>query len=205
MRKRVFGGLLIGMGCLLIFSAAGLTVYNIHDDYRAQDAVNSVLEQLSSRENNKPRVNEEVVPDYQLNPNMNMPTVEIDEYQYIGEVSIPSLDLELPVMETWDYNRMKISPCRYSGTAYLKNLVICAHNYVSHFGRLKNLTAGDTVAFTDIDGNVFHYTVSQMETLSSTAVEEMNSGSWDLTLFTCTIGGQARVTVRCTQVKTNGD
>ncbi len=28
-------------------------------------------------------------------------------------------------------------------------------------------------------------------------VEEMITGDWDLTLFTCTLGGQTRVTVRC--------
>ena len=36
-----------------------------------------------------------------------------------------------------------------------------------------------------------------METLMPTAVEEMESGDWDLTLFTCTVGGRTRVAVRC--------
>lgn len=36
-----------------------------------------------------------------------------------------------------------------------------------------------------------------METLPETAVEEMRAGEWDLTLFTCTYDGRARVTVRC--------
>ena len=31
-------------------------------------------------------------------------------------------------------------------------------------------------------------------------IEEMAAGDWDLTLFTCTLGGQARLTLRCTQV-----
>ena len=35
------------------------------------------------------------------------------------------------------------------------------------------------------------------ETLPETAVEEMRAGEWDLTLFTCTYDGRARVTVRC--------
>lgn len=33
--------------------------------------------------------------------------------------------------------------------------------------------------------------------LQPTAVEEMTSGEWPLSLFTCTIGGKLRVTVRC--------
>ena len=75
-------------------------------------------------------------------------------------------------------------------------MIICAHNYVTHFGRLRNLLPGDQVIFTDIDGDEFYYTVAEMDTLPGTAVEEMESGDWDLTLFTCTMGGQSRVTVR---------
>ena len=37
----------------------------------------------------------------------------------------------------------------------------------------------------------------ELETLSPFAIEEMTGGNWDLTLFTCTVGGQYRVTVRC--------
>ncbi len=40
------------------------------------------------------------------------------------------------------------------------------------------------------------------ETRTPAAMEEMESGDWDLTLFTCTIGGACRVTVRCQQVET---
>ena len=52
--------------------------------------------------------------------------------------------------------------------------------------------------FTDGDGNVFTYQVAALEQLLPTQVKEMSAGGWDLTLFTCTIGGQQRVTVRCT-------
>ena len=64
-------------------------------------------------------------------------------------------------------------------------------------GQLDELAAGDQVSFTDADGNVFHYEVVLLETLSHTAVGKMASGDWDLTLFTCTLGGSYRVTVRC--------
>lgn len=201
MGSRKTGAVLISIGIFLIVAALTLVGYNIWDDHRAQTAVDSVIEQLS------PEIPDDsaAIPDYLLDPTRDMPTVEIDGYRYIGVLSVPSLELELPVMETWDYQRMKISPCRYSGTAYLNNLVICAHNYASHFGRLKNLSPGDTVIFTDIDGNLFSYEVSQIETLSGTAISEMQSGNWDLTLFTCTISGQARVTVRCKKAITTDD
>ncbi|NLD88289.1 MAG: sortase [Clostridiales bacterium] len=137
------------------------------------------------------------IPDYVLNPEMEMPAETVDDNSYIGVLEIPDLKLVLPVISEWSYPRLKIAPCRYMGSAYTNDLIISAHNYGSHFGKLKNLRAGDNVTFTDMDGNVFRYEVVELETLKATDVEEMESGDWDLTLFTCTVGGQNRITVRC--------
>jgi sortase A len=52
-----------------------------------------------------------------------------------------------------------------------------------------------------MDGNVFVYEAAVVETLGPTDVEEMHSGDWDLTLFTCTVGGRSRVTVRFNRVE----
>lgn len=205
MRKR-FGGFLIVVGLLLILSAVGLIGYNSWDNNRVSKEMDSVLEQIRDfRDINNvtgddfptDTSSDTVIPYYMLDPDMEMPTVEINGYDYIGTLTIPVLDLELPVMDTWSYPQLKISPCRYSGTAYKKNFVIAAHNYNAHFGRLKDLRLGDQLTFTDIEGNVFNYDVCQIETLYPTEVEKMKSGGWDLTLFTCTVGGRTRVTIRC--------
>lgn len=126
-----------------------------------------------------------------------MPAQVIRGSSYIGILRISSLYLELPVMDEWSYDNLNIAPCRYSGSLYDDDLVICGHNYSAHFATLKSLTAGDTVTFTDMDGSRYDYTVSAVETLDAMASYEMTSGDWDLTLFTCTVGGAARVAVRC--------
>ena len=135
------------------------------------------------------------IPDYMLNPRMDMPVVRNHGQDYIGV-----LGLELPIISEWDYARLKKAPCRYAGSAYLDNLVIAAHNYKTHFGRLKELSQGDRVIFTDADGNRFEYEVVLKETLMPRDVKEMKSGEFDLSLFTCTVGGSYRVTVRCDRV-----
>ena len=48
-----------------------------------------------------------------------------------------------------------------------------------------------------MNGISFHYVVANIETLGAYDVEEMEAGEWDFTMFTCTIGGANRVTVRC--------
>ena len=75
--------------------------------------------------------------------------------------------------------------------------MIAGHNYKSGFGKLKKLSPGDKVFFTDMNGRVTRYIVEVIEVLDGTAVEEMITGDWDLSLYTCTYGGKSRLTVRC--------
>lgn len=185
MRK---GSILIFMGLALMLSAAGLTAFNHRESQAAGEAAADGLVLLL-----------EAQPQPQ-GPGMEMPVVEIDGREYVGTLDMPGIDRNLPVLNSWDDELLQISPCRYRGPAYTGNLILMAHNYDSHFGRLKKLCIGDLVAFRDMDGNLFTYEVAAMETLNPQDTDKMEEGDWDLTLFTCTTGGQTRVTVRCTLV-----
>ena len=183
MTKQMLGRRLMALGAVLILCALGLTAYNHWDDRRAQRQAARMLEELKAAEPAERGAG----------------TLTLDGAEWLGWLSIPSLELELPVQAEWSYPALKTSPCRYAGTPEA-GLVIAAHNYEQHFARLNLLTAGDTVKFTDVSGTAHRYTVMQVETLAPTAVEEMTGGDWDLTLFTCTYSGQARVTVRCVKM-----
>lgn len=178
-----------------------LTVYNIWDKRRAEKAASLALAELHTQweevRDTAQDTNISSIPDYILNPAMEMRAITINGHSYIGTITIPVLDIELPVMENWNNENMKTAPCRYNGTPYKGHFIIAAHNYEAHFGKLKNIEEGDEIIFTDIDQNEFRYTAAKLETLSSRAVEEMKSGEWDLTLFTCTLSGAQRITVRC--------
>lgn len=91
-----------------------------------------------------------------------MTQVRIDGYDYIGCLTIPSLDLELPVMSDWDYTRLKIAPCLYYGSLETDNMVIAAHNYDCHFGRLSQLNIGDEIIFTYMNSVVCRYRVGDV-------------------------------------------
>ena len=206
------GFLWIALGLLLIAAALFLVSYNLYDELRAEHAAKQAVTQLDAYlpaeaapeaptdpvEDQDPLVRDErtVIPDYVLSPNMEMPVETINGIDFIGVLRIPALELELPIISEWNYPNLKSAPCRYSGSAYLNNLIICGHNYTSHFGNLKNLCEGDIATFTDMDGNVFTYKMVERETLLPTSIDAMESGEWDLTLFTCTVGGQSRVTIR---------
>ncbi len=202
MNKRGF--VCIGAGLLLLLAAAGLTGYNIVDERRAGENAERAYELLSLQALKPGELDlpEDIVPAHEVNPEVEMRVIEIDGHYYNGFISIPSIELNLPVMSEWSYPNMKIAPCRYWGSVYLDNMVICAHNYVNHFGRMGNVAVGDPVTFTDVDGNVFHYTVSELIQLNPNQTWNMVKGEdWDLTLFTCTTSGRQRLTVRCVRVE----
>lgn len=198
------GLILITLGILLLLGAAGLAGYNIWDENRAAESVENILRQMDTLipKPGEVELPEGMIPDYLLAPKMEMPTVEVEENKYIGYITIPAIGIDLPVMGEWSYPNLKIAPCRYAGSAYLDDLVICAHNYAHHFGSLSQLSIGDRVEFTDVDGNLFEYSVAEKEQLNPDEAARMLSGGWDLSLFTCTLGGQYRVTIRCERVET---
>ena len=190
--KAKYNSIWTSIGLLLIAAALLLCAYNIWDNGRAAASVQGVLAAL-------PETDAAGSTEEQPGEGASeMPTVLIDGNEYIGTLDFPTLGLTLPVMADWDYDKLKIAPCRYAGTT-AGNLVIAGHNYRSHFGPLDNLRPGDEVIFTDAAGNVFAYQVAETEILQPTAIEKMTGGGWDLTLFTCTLSGQTRLTVRCTR------
>ena len=196
------------IGAALVLAALSLFLYNRHEDEKAAQASLELLPQLVAQiveqSEEVPEVTTVIIPGTPvelLKPeDVIMKEIEIDGYGYIGYLSVPSLNLELPIMGDWDYTRLRIAPCRYSGTVLGEDLVIMAHNYSRHFGRLTELTPGDAVLFTDMDGKITQYQVVAQDVLPPTAVEEMTAGECDLTLFTCTYGGQSRVTIWCDRI-----
>jgi len=97
--------------------------------------------------------------------------------------------------------QLQIVPCRYFGSTFSDDLVIMAHNYPQHFGKVRNMQMGDRVPFTDMDGNQEEYQVAALDVLTATAIEDMTAGEYELILFTCTYGGENRVAVRCDRVR----
>ena len=192
------GAFWIHLGLLLIAAALFLSAYNTMDSRKDGETSRQVIAQMCEALPTQTTAETEApaVPEYLLDADREMPVQTINGRDYIGVLTIPSLELELPVLSQWDYPALKVAPCRYSGSLYQDNLIICAHNYASHFGKLKNLHVGDTAIFTDMDENVVRFQLAAQETIQPEDLEAMEAGHWDMTLFTCTVGGQSRVTAR---------
>ena len=201
MHKRVgICCIILGICCLL--ASVGFIVYNRWEDDHAQNTSKTMLQDV--RENMPGNAGGTGGQDGAAKVPVDIPqemlTTQVDGYDCIGILSIPVLELELPVLTDWSYTKLKVAPCHYFGSCYDKDFVIAAHNYQSHFGRLSQLQPKDLVFFTDISGAVYCYEVVLLETLPANATEEMITSGFGLSLYTCTPGGASRVTVRCNAI-----
>jgi sortase A len=216
--RKGFGIFCIILGICCLLSSLGLTIYNRCEEENAQDASKNILQDVQENIQDNTReeaATEEIIPEEvpleEIEPDepeeitvdvpKEMLTTQVNGYDCIGVLSIPVLELELPVLTDWSYAKLKIAPCHYFGSCYEKDFVIAAHNYQSHFGRLSELQPKDLILFTDIFGTEYCYEVILLETLPGNATEEMITGGFDLSLYTCTPGGSNRVTVRCNAIQ----
>lgn len=214
MRKQL-GICCVILGILCLMASAGIVLYNHWEAKSAEDASAAMLHDLRTKIEEQaqatlpealpdilpetiPTDPEQTIPEHDTP--REMPVVKLDGYDCIGMLSIPVLELELPVLYDWDYGKLKKAPCQYYGSCYAENFVIAGHNYPTHFGRLSQLLPEDLILFTDMAGEVHCYRVVLVETLPATATESMLTSGFDLSLYTCTPGGANRVTVRCTSV-----
>lgn len=212
-KKQKVGNILMSIGAILIIGAMALFAYNEYSDIKAGNEAENVVLLISKEIATKTNHGSDIkIPDYEVSREEvssseeeiipDMPVIEVDGHYYIGTISVPELSIELPVMDEWrdNYDDLKISPVRYSGSVYTNDMVIAGHNYRSHFNPLHNASVGMEVIFTDAYGTVYVYEIVELETIEPTDINGMIIFDSDLTLFTCTYGGAARHTVRCMRV-----
>ena len=183
--------ILLGLVCFAL--AIYIFAYNRDEDLSAGVSAANLLEGVDAQITNVPA---------DATPTGEMKAVDVNGQSFIGIITIPAIDIRLPIQKEWSSENARTSPCRYKGSVYTNDLIVAGHNYQRHFGKLNQLNSGDTVIVTDIDGRQYYYEVTYTETIGTYEVDKMDEGEWDFTVFTCTIGGASRVTVRCELVKT---
>lgn len=196
------GKKLIIIGISLITLSLIMSIHNIYEEdlagKKSANILNIMKETIEENiEENTQQINSEIKEETPQK------TINIKGYDYIGTISIPTLNIELPVMSEYDYDRLKISPCRYYGNIYTNDLIICAHSYKTHFKNIDKLNQNDLIIITDITGEKYIYEVLEIEILKPTDVSKMIDNEFDLTLYTCTNDGLNRITIRCNKINEN--
>ena len=208
MGKKRVGIVFLVTGAVLLVAALLLFLHNEREDAYAGEAAGTALSaiqeaidgqtippMLDLSEEDEIEPTEETIPEP-----TELTVVNIDGNYYIGYIAIPNLELELPVMADWSMEKLQIAPCLQYGSPLTDVAVIAGHNYKEHFRPLHEIEQGEYLTFTDMTGYTIAYNVVDVKTIDPRSVYEVINSEYDLTLYTCTIGGASRVIVSCNRV-----
>ncbi len=200
----------MALGALVLVTAAALWIRGL---FRTSKAEQYTQEALAAMENivleTVPVTTAPTVPETtgaaQTEPTLatdptdppTLITEMIDGHEYVGYLGFPSLDRKLPVIKIKYVDDLQIAPCLEKGSPLTDDAVICAHNYPSHFGPIRDWVGGETVTFQDLEGGLIEYTVQNVEQISPYDVDKVMNSDHDLVLYTCTPGGANRVMIAC--------
>ena len=107
------------LGAALVLGALGLAVYNQNEAAQAEQISASVLPELMEQIRKEQSETVTEPPTQQIPESLRtaedvmMSEMVIDGERYIGFLSVPGLELELPVMSDWSYPQLRKAPCRY--------------------------------------------------------------------------------------------
>ena len=124
-------------------------------------------------------------------------------YTMVGKVSIPSINVNYPILAETTDALLKVSVCKFWGCEpnEVGNLCIAGHNYRNNrfFSKVLNLTVGNTVEITDLTERTLTYVVYDKYTVDPTDVSctsQLTNGKKEVTLITCTNDSKQRVVVK---------
>ena len=133
------------------------------------------------------------------------------EYYAIGEVNIPSINVNYPILTTRTPGHLdtllKISVCKFHGASpnQIGNLCIVGHNYRNSmfFSKVPTLEIGDIIEITDLSGTTLEYSVYDKYIVNPDNVDctsQLTNGRKEITLITCTNDNKQRHIIKATEV-----
>lgn len=196
------GKIFIGLGSSLLIFSGFLIIFYKYEDKKASLASKEILtliEENLDKELEENQINN-LVTNINNQTTPQIKAININGNDYIGTISIPKLNLTLPLNNEFNYDDLKLAPCIYYGSILTNDLIICGHSYKAHFKYLNTLNQSDIIIITDTNNIHYLYEVLEVEVLESNDVLEMIDNDFDLTLYTCTPDSTRRITVRCNRI-----
>lgn len=202
MDRRRAGMILLILGAVLVLAAAVRLGLHVREAEQAGQAAQEALEAIQQTEAAVvQQPTEETAPETTAPTGPSEPeSLEIFELEgddYIGWITAPGYDRELPIMHQIQEDRLKKAPCLEKGSPITDDAVISGHNYRSHFLFLHSIQPGEEIWFTHLNGFRVEYTVTRCDLVDPTDLAAVLKADHDLVLYTCTSDGENRWAVYC--------
>lgn len=124
-----------------------------------------------------------------------MSVLPIDGADFLGILELPAYGSALPVCAAWgDIGKY---PCRLSGSVYDRSLQIGATSQEGQYAFYRELSVGDAVYFTDVEGNRFSYEITDIRHESTADQAALTRKDAALTLFIQNLYGFEYIVIFC--------
>lgn len=121
-----------------------------------------------------------------------VPVTNVQQGETVGIITIPAIDVKLPIVEGATKENMRSAAVHVSETGLpgeVGNFAVAAHRahkYGRLFNRLNELKTNDTINV-EVNGQLYTYTIDKIHIVEPTEVSVLNSNGKDqeITLITC--------------------
>jgi sortase A len=165
--------ILVGV-CLLVSAVVILALWrwNITDSEKQAQYYVSTLRALIPEPQN-------AVPEERRDNTMSV--LSVDGINFVGLLELPRYGSELPVCADW--GKSSKYPCRFSGSIYDSTMQIGATTQKGQYDFYHELSVGDTVIYTDAEGNRYTFTISSLYYKKHADQAALHQKEAPLTLF----------------------
>lgn len=226
MSENKYGNFLTVLLIIIIIAILGLLGFGGYTVYQqftstkdANEFVNSFIEGAQNNTNNNITVDGNTNIDTNTNTGVDDPFSQVQNtpsssgsssgkeptyqgFTVIGTIEIPKINLSYPILKEASTSAIERSVAMLYGPGPNKpgNTYIIGHNYRNgqFFANNKNLSIGDKVYITDLDGQRLSYTIyDKFETTKedTSFITRNTNGARELSLQTCTDDGKLRLII----------
>ena len=125
----------------------------------------------------------------------NMSTLSIDDINFVGIIEMPRYESVLPVCADW--GNLSDYPCRFSGSVYDRTMQVGGTSQKGQYDFYRDISVGDTVFFTDMEGNRYEYAVTDIKYENNADQNTLNRNDSALTLFIKNIYAFEYIIISC--------
>ena len=190
---------------IIVVGSAIITKYI--KEYKNEKATKQVLTNINEKFNNDELENKNLDDN-----NANQIIKEIDEkingHKVVGIINIPEVNLKYPILETTTEETLNLSITKFWGKEIneIGNVTLAGHNNLSGvmFGKIKNLKIGDVIELTDIQNVTLKYEIFKTYVIDPNDISCIlpeNESTREVTLITCTKGGNNRYIVKAREIE----